>query len=426
MTASIPVIPRGGRVVAVLGIVLAALSMRAAVAVIAPVFSIISDDLDFDVIVLSFIGAAPPLAFAAAGLVVPRLVRRFGLEPMLIVGILAITLGEGLRAFAFEPILLIGATTFAMLGIGMANVLLPPLVRRYFPERIGQLTSLYLVLMCIGAAVPAFTAVQIAEAVGWRVSIGLWAVIPLVAVIPWLVMLRAPRPADPVTAPITIEPTVVEFDDGEDEPRPAAAPVRRPVAASPTAWAITAAFALASISIYAAMAFLPSMLVAAGVAPVVGASALGVAVALGIPQALVVPLLATRRRAVTPMIVFSAFCGVVGWLGMLLAPAAAPLLWGGLIGSVPIAFPLALLLVNTRTRSHRVTVSVSGFVQSLGYVVAGVSSFGIGLLHDATGSWTAPMIVVLGSLVLAVPAIVILRRDRYVDDELSPQPPLVE
>ena len=236
-------------------------------------------------------------------------------------------------------------------------------------------------------------------------------------------MLRSPRPVDPVTAPITtIEPTVVEFDDGEDERgRRVVVAARRPVAASPTAWSIAAAFALSSISIYAAMAYLPSMLDAAGVTPVVAASSLGVAVALGIPQALIVPLLATRRRAVAPMIVFAAVCGVVGWLGMLVAPAAAPLLWGVLhrVGS-RLPSRSSLLLVNTRTRSHRVTVSVSGFVQSLGYVTAGVSSFGIGLLHDATGSWTAPMIVVLATVVLAVPAIVILRRDRFVDDEIAP------
>ena len=423
MTASIPVIPRGGRLVALLAIVLVALSMRTAVAVIGPVFSIISDELHFDVIVLSAIGAAPPLAFALAGLVVPRLARRFGLEALLIVGIVAITAGQALRAFSLEPVLLIAATILAMLGIGMTNVLMPPLVRRYFPDRIGGVTSLYLVLMCIGAAVPAFTAVQIAEAIGWRPAIGLWVIFPIIALVPWLALLRSPRPLDPVTAPITIEPTVVEFDDGEDDARPVVAATRRPVAASPTAWAIAAAFAMASISIYAAMAFLPSILVAEGVAPVVAASALGIAVVLGIPQALLVPLFATRQWTVAPMIAVAALCGVVGWLGMLLTPAAAPLLWGALIGSVPIAFPLSLLLVNTRTRSHRVTVSLSGFVQSIGYVTAGLSSFGIGLLHEATGSWTAPMIVVLVSLVLAVPAILILRRTQLVDDDLAAPAP---
>jgi CP family cyanate transporter-like MFS transporter len=426
MTASIPVVPRGGRIVAVLAIVLVALSMRNAVAVIGPVFSTISNDLGLDVVVLSFVGAAPPLAFAVAGLVVPGLVRRVGLEAMLIVSLVTILGGEVLRAFSSEAVLLVLTTTVTMLGIGSANVLLPPLVRRYFPERIGGMTSLYLVLMCVGASVPAFTGVLIAGAAGWQFAIGVWAVIPVLALVPWLALLRSTRPADPVTAPIStiepiaIEPEVVEFDDGHDPTGPATTTVRRSMAFSPTAWALTACLAMSSISIYVAMAFLPSMLTAVGVTPVVAAFALGVAVVLGIPQALVVPLLATRQAAVLPMIVIAAFCGVAGWTGMLLAPAAAPVLWAFFIGSVPITFPLSLLLVNTRTRSHRVTVRVSAFVQGLGYVIAGVFSFGVGLLHDATDTWTAPTIVVLATVALAVPAIVILRRRRFVDDEIAP------
>jgi MFS transporter, CP family, cyanate transporter len=389
--------------------------------VIGPVFSTISNDLGLDLVVLSFVGAAPPLAFAVAGLVVPGLVRRVGLEAMLIASLVTILTGEVLRAFSSEAVLLVAATSVTMLGIGSTNVLMPPLVRRYFPERIGGVTSLYLVLMCVGASVPAFTGVQIAGAAGWPFAIGVWAVIPALALVPWLVILRSPRPADPVTAPIrTIEPVVVEFDDGEDDVAPALTTVRRSMAFSPTAWAITAALALSSISIYVAMAFLPSMLTAVGVTPVVAAFALGVAIVLGIPQALVVPLLATRQAAVLPMIVIAACCGLAGWTGMLLAPAAAPVLWAFFIGSVPITFPLSLLLVNTRTRSHRVTVRVSAFVQGIGYVVAGVFSFGVGLLHDATGTWTAPMIVVLATVALAVPAIVILRRGRFVDDEIAP------
>ena len=121
------------------------------------------------------------------------------------------------------------------------------------------------------------------------------------------------------------------------------------------------------------------------------------------------------------MIAVAGACGVVGWGGMLVAPAAAPILWAVFIGLVPITFPLALLLVNTRTRSHRVTVSVSAFVQGVGYVVAGLVSFALGAVHDATGDWTAPTIVLIASTALAVPAIVVLGWRRLVDDELAPR-----
>ena len=59
-------------------------------------------------------------------------------------------------------------------------------------------------------------------------------------------------------------------------------------------------------------------------------------------------------------------------------------------------------------------------MQGVGYVAAGLFSFGLGLLHDATGRWGPSMVLVLATMVLAVPAIIILRRDRLVDDEIVP------
>lgn len=417
MTGAIAVVPRGGRVVAVLGIVLVALSMRTAVGVIGPVFAAISDDLGLGVVVLSFIGAAPPIGFAVAGLIVPPLTRRWGLEAALLAALAAILLGQGLRALSQEAVVLVASTMIAVIGIGAANVLLPPLVRRYFPERISSVTSLYLVLMGISASVPAFAAVQLADAFGWRIAVGIWVLLPILAMAPWLSMLRAPRPLEPIAA----ESIVVEFDDG-DEPVAAPVPVRRSVWASPTVWAITATLGLSSISVYVAMAYLPAMLIAAGIAPAVAGAALGVLLVVGIPEAVLVPLLARRSATVLPMIVIAALCGIAGWGGMLIAPTAAPILWAVLIGLVPITFPLALLLVNTRTRSHRVTVSVSAFVQGVGYVVAGLFSFGMGLVHDAAGDWAIPTVLLIASTGLAVPAIVILGRRRIVDDELADAP----
>jgi CP family cyanate transporter-like MFS transporter len=295
-----------------------------------------------------------------------------------------------------------------MLGIGAANVLLPPLVRRYFPSRIAPVTSLYLVLMSVSASTASFAAVPIAEATNWRVAFAVWIAVPVLALVPWLVLLRSARRA---------AVTVVEFDDGRAG---RAVVTHRPVVASRVVWAITATLALSSISAYVAVAFLPGILVAlAGLTPAAAGVALGVGVALGIPAALVVPLLAVRRRAVVPVIAVSGAFALVGWGGLLLAPTAAPFLWAALLGLVPITFPLSLVLVNTRTRDHRVTVSVSGFVQGVAYVSAGAFSFVVGVVHDATRAWTIPLLVLMATALLAVPATIVLARGRMVDDELE-------
>lgn len=405
-----------GTLLALLGIVLVALSMRSAAGVIGAVFPILADDLEMDVVVLSVLGAAPPFGFALAGLLVPVTTRRIGLEGALIAAIAFIGIGQLVRAASQEPVLLVASTFLVMVGIGAGNVLLPPIVRRYAPRRIGLVTGVYLVLMSISASIPAFIGVQLAEAAGWRFAVGVWAILPVVAIVPWIgaVLQRRSRDAE------LVAPEVDEFAEVR-EPGPVTRAVARPrlVGASPTAWAITGSLVLSSISVYVAMAFLPSMLVAsAGVSREAGGAALGVVLALGIPQALLVPLIASRKGTTLPLIAVSAVFTVVGWGGMLLAPGAAPLLWAFCIGSISMVFPLALLLVNTRTRDHRVTVSVSAFAQGLAYLTAGIFSLGLGFVHDATGDWTIPFIVLAATALITVPAILVLRRERYIDDEL--------
>ncbi|MGV3711371.1 MAG: MFS transporter, partial [Pseudolysinimonas sp.] len=135
-----------GTLLALLGIVLVALSMRSAAGVIGAVFPILADDLEMDVVVLSVLGAAPPFGFALAGLLVPATTRRIGLEGALIAAIAFIGIGQLVRAASQEPILLVASTFLVMVGIGAGNVLLPPIVRRYAPRRIGLVTGVYLVL----------------------------------------------------------------------------------------------------------------------------------------------------------------------------------------------------------------------------------------------------------------------------------------
>ena len=108
-----------------------------------------------------------------------------------------------------------------------------------------------------------------------------------------------------------------------------------------------------------------------------------------------------------------------GWSVLLLAPAAAPFLWALSVGSGSIVFPLALLLVNTRTRDHRVTVSVSAFAQGAAYLTAGVFSIVLGVIHQLTGSWTVPFVVLAATAAISVPVILVLRRGRMIDDELG-------
>jgi CP family cyanate transporter-like MFS transporter len=109
----------------------------------------------------------------------------------------------------------------------------------------------------------------------------------------------------------------------------------------------------------------------------------------------------------------------VGYGGLLVAPDAAPVLWTVLSGLGPILFPLTLALINVRTRTHAGAVALSGFVQGIAYGVGALGPVVIGLIHGATGSWTVPLIVmVVVSVGLGTPAVFLLARPRFVEDEL--------
>jgi Cyanate permease len=103
--------------------------------------------------------------------------------------------------------------------------------------------------------------------------------------------------------------------------------------------------------------------------------------------------------------------------GLLFVPEAAPWLWVALLGTAPLLFPLALVLLGLRARTHEGAVALSGFVQSIGYAIVALFPFGVGVLHDATSSWTPPLIVLVVVIAAAIPAGVVAARPGSIEDE---------
>jgi CP family cyanate transporter-like MFS transporter len=109
----------------------------------------------------------------------------------------------------------------------------------------------------------------------------------------------------------------------------------------------------------------------------------------------------------------------LGYLGLLLAPESLTLLWVLLIGSGSILFPVSLVLINSRTRTHGGTVALSGFAQGVAYTLGALGPLLVGLLHDVSGGWTLPLLFLLAvALVATIPAIT-LAKPAFVEDELA-------
>jgi MFS transporter, CP family, cyanate transporter len=423
-----------GRTLALIGILLVALSLRTPVAALSPILDRIGEDIALNPVVLGVIGATPPLAFAASGLLAPLIARRLGLEKALLAALGAMVLGHLGRALAPEATLLTLASVVTLVGVGVGNVLLPPVVRRYFPDRVGLVTSLYATLLSVSTAVPALVAVPVADAVGWRWSLGMWLVVSVIAAVPWVAILLERRPVD-IGGPSVddvrtgpIETGAIELGDAQAAATEAAVehPEVRPpprlgaqLLRSPTAWAIGVIFGSSSLGAYACFAWLPTLLAdEAGVDAASAGALLALYAFMGFPAGLLIPVIAARFPRGAPLLALLGVAFfVLGYLGLLIAPSSAPVLWVASAGLGPLLFPLALVLINLRSRTPATTVGLSGFVQTVGYLLGAIGPFVVGALHDGSGGWTTPLVFLLVVVVLVVPAAAVLARNRTVDDE---------
>jgi len=390
-----------GRTLALIGIVLVAFNLRTAVASLSPIVSELESDIGLGSFVVGVLGMLPPLCYAVFGIFTPVFAKRLGLEGTLVVALAALTAGLAGRGLAADGWWLVVASAVTFASIGVGNVLLPPLVKRYFPDRIGLVTTVYATAMAISTMLPPLIAVPVASATHWRVSLGEWALIALLALIPWVALLvhpsrRAARAAAEEAAPSQL----------------------RRAARSPLAWALTTVFAVSALNAYALFAWLPTMLHdVAGTDHVESGALLALFASVGLPLSLVVPVLADRYGRVRLLIGVAVVSIVLGYAGLLIAPTSATWLWVVFAGIGTLIFPLTLVLINLRTRTHSGSVALSGFVQSTGYLLVAAGPLLIGALHEWTGSWTWSLLLLLATAVPIAIAGRVIARPRYLEDE---------
>ena len=411
-----------GRLLAFTGIVLVAFSLRSAVASLSPILAEIEADFAVPSWILGLIGAAPPVCFAVFGIVTPALERRFGLERLAVAAMVVATGAMVARALASDALALLLGTAVLFAAIGVGNVVLPPLIKKYFPDRVGTMTGLYSSLLAVAAFVPPLVAVPVAEAAGWRFSLGMWAVFALAAIVPWVAQLvvdARERAAGRAAAARGLDGNgagdAVGADVEIDEPTPRVLGRLRRI---PLAWALAVTFAISSASVYACFAWLPVVLVEmAGVSHAAAGAMLSLFGAMGLPWSIIVPMAVTRWNRVGVVYVVALVAGVAGVLGMVLAPTAATVLWVVLLGTPQGLFPAVLVMIQRRSRTHEGAVALSSFSQSIGYAIAAIFPLAFAVLHETTGGWQAPL-VLLGVLFLfAIPAGYVVTHTRTIEEE---------
>ncbi|MFP3990385.1 MFS transporter [Streptomyces sp. E11-3] len=384
------------------GIVLAALNLRPAITSLGALLADVRTGLGMSGSTAGLLTSVPPLCFAIFGVTAPRLARRWGPAAVICAGMVAIATGLLVRPFLGAAAGFLAASAVALMGIAVSNVLLPVVIKRWFPDRIGPMTGLYSMALAVGTAGAAAATVPVTRALGgsWRPGLALWAVLAVIAALAWIPLVRDRSAARAKAAAAAQDP---------------AGAIR--ITRSRTAWALAVFFGLQATSAYIVMGWLPQIYRDAGVPASTAGVLLAVTMGLGIPLSFILPNVAARLTNQAPLAVGLGLCGLVSFAGLYLAPAAGAWVWTILLGVSMCTFPLVLTLIGMRARTGAGVVRLSAFVQSTGYLISIPGPLLVGVLYQHDGGWEVPLLFMAGLMVTQIVLGFFAGRNRVVEDE---------
>ncbi|MCX2713246.1 MFS transporter [Mycolicibacterium sp. J2] len=380
-----------------LAVVLTALNLRPAITSVGPLLGDMRDSLGASAIWAGVLTTLPGLCFAAAGLAAPRLAARVGVDRAITVALIVLSIGLVVRVVD-GPLVVVGGTLVATAGIALINVLIPVVIKRSFPARIGVMTGVYTAALQGGGALGSAVTPAIDALSGWRTALGAWAALAALALAAWLAATRrggatsvAPPRRD--TDPLPSRPSMLR---------------------SPLAWTITLFFGCQAFLAYVVMGWLPAVFIDGVMSKGAAGLLLGLVSVLAVPVSIVIAPAAARQSSQSGWIVGLGVLGFAGVIGLAAAPDAAPLLWSVLLGLGMSVFSLALTVIALRSRDAADTARLSGMAQGIGYLLAGVGPFLFGLLHEVTGGWTVSWGLVLAVYAIQMVTGALAGRNRYV------------
>jgi CP family cyanate transporter-like MFS transporter len=370
------------------GLVFFALNLRGPIVAVAPVLAEIRDDLGLSAATAGLLTSIPVLCFALATPLAAALIGRAGPERAVLVSLVGILVGTLLRAQGGFGVAVAGTVVIGI-AITVGNVVVPVVVRRDFPApRVGIVTGAYTATLNVGAMLTSLGTAPLADLLGWRAAITAWAVLVVVAIIVWGQAVGWRRSVLGDRGP--------SFDVFEPPPSHSAS------WRSLTAWLLMLAFGGQAFSYYGITTWLPTILhdLEGLDARSAGASS-AVFQILAVVGALGVPLLASRWRPGSVV----ALVGVL-WLAMPVGLLVDPSLWylwsviGGAAqgGGITIVF----IIIVRMSRSDDQARGMSAFVQGGGYLLAATGPSIVGAVHEATDGWSAPLLVVAGSVLTLI------------------------
>lgn len=310
-----------------------------------------------------FLTALPIACFGLFCAAAPAMSKRFGLLVTVLICLALILIGTAGRLIPSYSVMLM-ATALIGIGIAVLNVLMPVLLRDYFPNNIALVMGVFTGFIGFSGSIGAYFSVPLLDAFGsLEAPLGLWVLMSALALVAWFLAPRAKR--------ITVAGGAFQW-----------ALLKKPLT-----WAVIFVMGMQSLTIYTTVAWLPTILSTLGFSA--SEAGLGSAVFL---------LVSAPASILT-----AAFIKVVGGerpasLIMTASFAIGILLWllggtwsfvGCVLAGIPqgITFSMAMILMAKKSDSLSQLLVISSLAQGIGYVLAGFGPFICGLLYHGDGQW---------------------------------------
>jgi MFS transporter, CP family, cyanate transporter len=360
----------------VVGIILISLTMRSPLTSVGPLLSSIREALGLTNTVAGLITALPLLAFCALSPFAPGLARQFGLEKVLLYSLFVLMAGFAVRLMP-ATVPLIGGTVLIGLAIAVFNVLLPSLVKRDFPLQVGIMTGVYTVSMNLCGALASGTSVPLARGLGWNGALGIWGVLVPITALFWFLRIRSGRTAAG-SMPGALK--------------------RRSLWRSPLAWTVALFMGMQSLVFYVTISWFPDLLVSRGLSDSSAGWMISLLQLSQLPVTFLVPILAGRMKNQRLLVIVMAVLMLASLGGMYLDIGGNSLipLWIIFLGiGGGTSFALAMIFLTLRTKDAQDAASLSGMSQAVGYLLAASGPTLFGWLHDVSGGWSIPLLLLL-------------------------------
>lgn len=383
----------------VLGIVCISFTMRSPLTSVGPIVEILRENLHISNVVAGFITTIPLLAFALVSPFVPKVSRRIGIERALFVSMFMLGIGIILRSLGDSTMLYIG-TVLIGVGIAFSNVLMPSIIKLRFPLQIGLLTAIFTVSMNVTASVAAGVSYPIATtALGWQGSLSIWLVFIIIAIIIWFPQTKQ--------------------SDHTSTAHLAGEPPKKKIWQYPLTWALTFSMGFQSFLFYTTVAWVPAMLVEQGLSASASGAMFSVLQLSQIPMTFIVPILAGRTRDQRPLVIMFSLFYLIGFGGLLLEWTTLTWLWMvflGLAGGA--SFGICMMLFSVRARNAYEAAELSGFGQSIGYLLAATGPVLYGYVYDhSTNGFHSANFVYLAVAIILFVFSYVSAKDRYVTND---------